>query len=232
MIRQKIGSLLKKLFPQYLFSTRSFAQDGEDVLLYAFFKYKKRGYKGFYVDIGAHHPFRFSNTALFYRKGWKGINIEPTTHLIDLFYKHRKRDINLQAAVSDHSGSLTFFEFNEPALNGFDEKLSLERASMSQYQLISKRDVPVFTLKEILDKHLPENQRIDFFTIDVEGHDLNILKSNDWEKYKPFFILIEGEFNSNNAPDNDIHQFLDARHYRIVGMAKRTLLYRLSDAIL
>lgn len=230
MIRQKIGSLLKTIFPRVLFSTRSFAQDGEDVLLYAFFKYKKRGHKGFYVDIGAHHPFRFSNTALFYRKGWRGINIEPTPHLIRLFYKHRRRDINLQAAVSDQSGSLTFFEFNEPAINGFDEKLSLERASMSQYQLLSKREVPVFTLKDILDKHLPEKQNIDFFTIDVEGHDLNILKSNDWDKYKPSFILIEGEFNSTESPENDIHQFLNARNYKIAGMAKRTLLYRLSES--
>jgi FkbM family methyltransferase len=229
MIRQKIGNLLKTIFPGFLFSTRSFAQDGEDVLLYAFFKYKKRGHKGFYVDIGAHHPFRFSNTALFYRKGWKGINIEPTPHLIKLFHKHRKRDINLQAAVSDQSGSLTFFEFNEPALNGFDEKLSLERASMPQYQLISKRDIPVFTLKDILDRHMPNDQSIDFFTIDVEGHDLNILKSNDWEKYKPTFILIEGEFNSIDFTGNDIHHFLQAQQYKIVGMAKRTLLYRLSD---
>jgi FkbM family methyltransferase len=232
MIRQKIGNLLKAIFPQLLFSTRSFAQDGEDVLLYAFFKYKKRGHKGFYVDIGAHHPFRFSNTALFYRKGWRGINIEPTPHLINLFYRHRKRDINLQAAVSDHSGSLTFFEFNEPALNGFDEKLSLERAAMPQYQLLSKREVPVFTLKEILDKHMPEKQSIDFFTIDVEGHDLNILKSNDWDKYKPSFILIEGEFNSKEVQSNDIHQYLHARNYRIEGMAKRTLLYRLTESIL
>jgi FkbM family methyltransferase len=229
MYRKKIGDLLKTIFPRILFSTRSYAQDGEDVLLYAFYKYKKRGHKGFYVDIGAHHPYRFSNTALFYRKGWRGINIEPTPHLIQLFYKHRKRDTNLQAAVSDQSGSLTFFEFNEPAINGFDEKLSLERANMPQYQLRSKRQVPVFTLKEILDKHLPPNQSIDFFTIDVEGHDLNILKSNDWEKYRPTFILIEGEFNSTNVGGNEIHAFLLAKNYQIAGMAKRTLLYRLDD---
>ena len=226
MFRKKIGDILKFIFPQVMFSTKSFAQDGEDVLLNSFYKYKKRKHKGFYVDIGAHHPFRFSNTAFFYSKGWKGINIEPTPHLIQAFYRHRKRDQNLNIAVSDHAGMLTFFEFNEPAINGFDEKLSMERAQLPQYKLLAKRDIAVYTLKDVLDKHLPKGQQIDFFTIDVEGHDLNILKSNDWQNYKPLFILIEGEFDMESLKGNDIHDYLKERSYKIVAKAKRTLLYK------
>ena len=54
---------------------KSYAQEGEDLILYRMI-YGKID-KGFYVDVGAHHPKRFSNTYFFYRKGWRGINVEP-----------------------------------------------------------------------------------------------------------------------------------------------------------
>ena len=40
---------------------------------------------GFYVDIGAHHPKRFSNTYFFYKRGWSGITVEPNSDAIKLF---------------------------------------------------------------------------------------------------------------------------------------------------
>jgi hypothetical protein len=81
--------------PQHLHKNGSYSQDGEDMVLKVFFYENKRKYEGFYIDVGAHHPFRFSNTAFFYQKGWRGINIEPTPDLIKKFKRYRKRDINL-----------------------------------------------------------------------------------------------------------------------------------------
>jgi FkbM family methyltransferase len=225
-MRKKIGDFLKKVFPKRMFSYRSYAQDGEDVVLYAYYKYKKRNHKGFYIDIGAHHPFRFSNTAFFYERGWCGINIEPTPHLMNAFHKHRKRDNNLNIAVSDSTEKLTFFEFNEPAINGFDEALSMERAQSPQYTLLAKREIDVYTLKDVLDKELPKGQEIDFITIDVEGHDLNILRSNDWDKYLPHFILIEGELAYDSLNTNEIYNYLKDKNYQMVAKTKRTLLFK------
>ena len=225
MLRKIIGNFLKNSLPGIFFSTKSYSQDGEDLLIMSYYKYKNRKHKGFYVDIGAHHPYRFSNTAVFYKKGWRGINIEPTPKLIQLFYKFRKRDINLNIAVSDKQGSLNFYEFNEPSINSFDEKLSLDRSKYPQYKLISKKEIPVYTLSDILNKHLPENQKIDFFSIDVEGHDLNILKSNDWYKYRPRFILIEGEIGNKNHQSSEMHLYLNKLGYSIVGFTKRNYLY-------
>jgi hypothetical protein len=79
----------------------------------------KKKTKGFYIDVGAHHPFRFSNTALFYKKGWQGINIEPDPSLIKNFNKYRTRDINLNFGVANEEKDLNFFIFNEPAFNTF-----------------------------------------------------------------------------------------------------------------
>ncbi len=71
---------------------------------------------GFYVDVGAHHPLRFSNTYKFYKRGWHGINIDAMPGSMDLFNRLRHRDINLERAVSDSKQILTYYAFNEPAL--------------------------------------------------------------------------------------------------------------------
>ncbi|MFM9973057.1 MAG: FkbM family methyltransferase, partial [Beijerinckiaceae bacterium] len=70
---------------------------------------------GFYVDVGAHHPFRFSNTCALYQSGWRGINIDADPALIAAFRRHRGRDINLSLGISDVPGTLAFHVFNEPA---------------------------------------------------------------------------------------------------------------------
>jgi FkbM family methyltransferase len=142
------------------------------------------------------------------------------------FHKHRKRDNNLNIAVSDSNEKLTFFEFNEPAINGFDETLSMERAKSPQYTLLAKREIDVYTLKDVLDKELPKGQEIDFITIDVEGHDLNILRSNDWDKYLPHFILIEGELAYDSLNSNEIYNYLKEKNYQMVAKTKRTLLFK------
>ena len=74
----------------------SYSQDGEDMVLRKIFKNQKMG---FYVDIGAHHPKRFSNTHLLYKKGWKGINIDATPGSMKLFNQLCPRDTNLELGV-------------------------------------------------------------------------------------------------------------------------------------
>src|SRR4030042_4646353 len=59
------------------FKKSHYSQDGEDIVLASFYE-EKPGYKGFYVDVGALNPLRFSNTQYFYEKGWRGINIDAT----------------------------------------------------------------------------------------------------------------------------------------------------------
>ena len=75
----------------------SVSQFGEDKFLEAHFFNQATG---FYVDVGGFHPYMYSNTYLFYRKGWHGINIEPNPASFPAFLKHRRRDINLQLAIS------------------------------------------------------------------------------------------------------------------------------------
>jgi FkbM family methyltransferase len=171
----------------------SYSQEGEDrVLLSLLFKLHggKHLNDGFYVDVGAHHPYRFSNTCLFYKQGWHGINIDAMPGSMSAFQKHRHRDINLESGVGQKAEKLKFFVFNEPALNTFDENLAKARCN-DVWHITSTMDMAVLPLSEILKKNVPKGQKIDFFSIDVEGADLDVLQSNDWEEYRPLVVLAE-----------------------------------------
>ncbi len=205
---------------------KSYSQDGEDVVLASFFEGKK-GYRGFFVDVGAHHPVRFSNTWMLYRKGWRGINIDPTPGSMRRFRWLRSQDVNLEIGVGGESSQLTFYCFNEPALNTFDPILAQQRNTGKPYRIIKEVRVPIEPLRNILDKHLPANQQIDFFTIDVEGLDLEVLRSNDWTRYAPSFVLVEDtEFKPERTGDSDIYKFLKDKGYEIVAVLRRTIIYQ------
>jgi FkbM family methyltransferase len=224
MIKNLLKGLLEYFYPEFLYAKTFFSQDGEDALLASYYEGIK-GYKGFYVDVGAHHPFRFSNTAHFYKRGWKGINIEPTPNLFWAFRRHRKRDINLNIGIAWTRSFMKFYEFDEPALNSFDEKLSLERNNKTNYNIIGERDIEVNSLEDTLNQYLPEGQIIDFMTIDVEGLDIEVLKSNNWNKFRSRFLLVEGEFDAKNLNKSAIFQYLESYNYHLVGRTTRTFLF-------
>ena len=114
----------------------SWSQEGEDLLLKRVFEGQS---VGFYVDIGAHHPKRFSNTYLFYRMGWRGINIDAMPGSMSAFNKIRSRDINIEAGVGEKATQLDYYIFNDPALNGFSSQLSEYReASYDNYEIKRK----------------------------------------------------------------------------------------------
>jgi FkbM family methyltransferase len=202
-----------------------FSQEGEDMILASFFEGKKNG---FYVDVGAHHPKRFSNTYHFYIRGWRGINIDATPGSMKAFRRTRPEDINVEAAVSDRDQSLEFHLFNEPALNTFDPKMAAERDGFLSFKLLRKVSVPTTTLKALLEEHLPSGKQIDFMSIDVEGLDLPVLQSNDWEKFCPTVILAEDTAAKSwsligNSP---ITEYLREWGYEPFASTFRTILYR------
>ncbi|MBB6270100.1 FkbM family methyltransferase [Pedobacter cryoconitis] len=219
---------LKKTFPiDKFFFHRSYSQEGEDMIYRSCFENRKN-YKGFYIDVGAHHPYRFSNTIHFYQNGWKGINIEPTPGAIKLFKIFRRRDINLNIGIDTTAGILPFYCFNEPALNSFDKDISTARsATNTKYKITNVINVKTMPLGEVLATHLPEGQTIDFLNIDAEGFDLEVLKSNNWEKYIPLFIIVEVGIDIQNLADSELYNYLLARNYEMVAKTNRTSFFKL-----
>ena len=181
---------------------------------------------GFYVDVGAHHPRRFSNTYFFYKRGWSGINIEPNHDILAAFQATRSMDINLQLGVSDSKGSITYYSFDEPALNTFDEEIVKSRLTNTQYKLIGKYDVPVVRLDHILAMYLPPNTQIVFLSIDVEGFDFLVLKSNDWECYRPKYVLVEALDSSlEDLMRGEIFEFMKRQQYMLFAKTSNTLFF-------
>jgi FkbM family methyltransferase len=175
-----------RLDDAHAYHVLSFAQEGEDRLLARLLEGTRAG---FYVDVGAHHPQRFSNTYAFYLRGWRGINIDPLPGMRELFDRIRPEDINLETAIGFRS-IRTYFQFAETALNTFDPELSEERVRKG-HRPSARQEIAVVPLADVLDRRVPPGTPIDFLTVDAEGLDLEVLRSNDWRRFRPRFVLAE-----------------------------------------
>jgi|GEM_PF-253966 len=207
------------------YSNESYSQEGEDMILKEYFLNKQGG---IYVDIGAHHPKRFSNTYFFYKNYfWHGINVEPSFGSKKIFDMERPKDINLEVGISSCDGEQDYYIFNDTALNGFSKELSDERDKNTDYYIKEVKKVKVYTLKTILDNNLKDNTDIDFMDIDVEGYELEVLKSNDWQKYRPKILMVEQlNFDFNKLEDDCIYNYLKSVGYEICSKTKRTIFYK------
>jgi len=112
-------------------------------------------------------------------------------------------------------------------LNGFSKELSDSRVKEeNNYHIIFEKDIETSTLEEVLDTNLPRHQEIDFLSIDVEGLDFMVLKSNDFEKYKPKVILIEILGSSlSDIDNNEISILLKKFNYLIYAKAVNTVIF-------
>lgn len=215
---------------KFLFGFRSgikiYSQEGEDLILSRIFDKKV----GFYVDIGAHHPFRYSNTYKLFQSGWSGINIDASPETINLFKRHRPKDINLNLGVSNCDGELEFYQFEDGAYNTFSSDIAKEVLYNKKSKLDRKFLVPVKKIAIILQEHLPFEQTIDVMSIDVEGLDLQVLMSNNWDKFKPKIILVELQWKSvTEVLQSKIYEYLSSKGYVLYSKLVNTSIFVLSD---
>lgn len=233
-IKEKLLNCIPDLFKEAIaneyFSklngTFIFSQEGEDKLLQRFLNNSN---PGIFVDVGAHHPTLINNTYFFYRSGYRGINIDATPGSMKLFNKLRPYDINIEVPISDLQEDIVFYIFNTPELNTFDETKIEYFLKFDGVKLINEVKLKPEKLSSILDKNLHKfnSKYITFFTIDVEGYDLNVLKSNDWNKYKPKYILAEDLFSDIiDTSKSDLTLFLIEHGYRFVAKTYNTAFYK------
>ncbi len=203
---------------KHFLKRKSYAMDGEDLAINLF---NKKRDKGFYVDIGAHHPIQRNNTHLLFKKGWEGINIDVNKFSIDLFNFLRPRDLNLQIAVSDKEGEISFFfqkKFSQ--LNTTDKEIAKENFQ-GKFQ---EKKVKCQTIQNILDNSKYKNKKIDFLNIDVEGAEMKVLNTLNFEIYDPSLICIEilgyremqSEQREKEIKNNEIFKFLVNHGYKKV----------------
>ena len=199
---------------------KSYSQDNEDLFLNEYFE---KISNGFYVDIGCHHPKRFSNTYLLYKKGWKGVNIDANFFAIKLFNLFRSKDENLNAVLSKSKKPVIFYEFNDSALNGIISKHRLEKLERMGYHIRKKSTIFPLTINDIIDKFDLKSKKIHFFKIDIEGLDFEIVSSIPFNEIDIELLMIEKAISKK---DNDIKELLKINHYYVIYETTRNFIFK------
>ena len=201
--------LKEKIYRRY---SISFSKSGDDIQLY---KLINKTEPGVYVDIGAWHPVKASNTYFFYFRGWKGICVDPNPDMALLFQKYRNADTFINKAVGYGKDKLYYMlEESSSSMNTFD--LDFLKENNLEGTIIETKKLNFISLEKLLDENLKVDERLDFFDIDVEGLDLQVLESNNWGKYRPKIIIVETHISLEKDLDSQIVKFLDSVNYRII----------------
>jgi FkbM family methyltransferase len=201
----------------------SYSQSGEDLIMASILCHIKNG---FYVDIGANNPYIQSNTHYFYRRGWCGINIDALPGSMVKFDKVRKKDINLEKAISDKEEMLQYYMFSSSFYNTFSSIAAEKSKNVSKF--IGIKNIQTCKLTDIFDKYIAS--QIDFMSIDVEENELRVLQSNDWSKYRPKIIILE--HHAICLPlikDNPVYKTMISNGYSLFCNTSTNLFYLEND---
>lgn len=201
--------LIQKLFRKSSsrsFHKYSYSQCGEDIIIdYVF---KLRGVQNpSFLDIGANHPYYLNNTAIFYERGCRGVNIEANPDLIKIFTKYRPDDINLNIGISDQESELNFYIMEDNTLSTFS-KTESDFMIKHGKSLAEVRKIKLTTISRIIEERC--NQQFpDFLSIDVEGMDYSILQSINFERSYPKVICVEAAEYSPIGAGERRHEIVD-----------------------
>ena len=199
---------------------------GEDKFIKNYFKNKS---SGFYIDAGCYHPLDGNNTHLLYKKGWNGINFDINFYSIKLFNFLRDRDVNINSGISCKKDKLTMYYRKEiNMLNTLDPKIAKIRFKNGY----KKTSIKVNTLNFFMSKYFKNLKKIDFINIDVEGSEMDVLKSLNFKFHKPQLICVEihnttkiNGVNYKYLKSNSIYKYLINKKYRVVWKKKYSFIF-------
>lgn len=219
--RQILILELKRKYPMVkIFSSSSgyFSQEGQDRIVHDHF-FKGRPI-GFFCDVGANHPVKYNNTKFFEDLGWKGLVFEPLPNMKELWNIERKA-LLFPFAASDVEGELVFSIVSDSEKHG--DMLSFVKETKDSKYIFDTKEILVKTrpLKSVLQENGITS--IDYMSIDVEGHELNVLKGIDFNAVRINVLTIENNPVGNYINGNDeIRRLMLNKNYifwgRIVGL--------------
>jgi len=214
--------LFRKLFLfRKIYLTKSkfhhHSQFAEDISIVRCFP---KTHKGFFVDVGCFHPIKYNNTWKLYKKGWRGINIDIDSIKIEGFNLIRSKDTNVCRAVGNQEGEVHYWK------NGFYSlTASLDDDFVQNKMGYIKKSTQCSRLTSILDDSKYKGQRIDLLSVDAEGHDLEVLRSLDFERYAPLLVAAEAHHALfTEVSKSELYKFLVEKGYCLVGWSGLTLL--------
>ena len=196
----------------------SYSQCGEDKIIEFLLSYMGEKNIGVsYLDIGCNDYKNLSNSYALYKKGVRGVLIDANPIYIDEIKIYRPEDVVLNCGVGAKSSEkMKFYILNTPGLDSFDlESIEEAKRQTPWIEIVDEIEVPVYTLDEIYKKYFASVPTI--VSLDVEGLEMDILKSTNFEKYRPYIFIIETieyrEKISVTNKRNDIIEFMLRNDY-------------------
>ena len=163
-----------------------FSQYYEDYILAHIFRDVP---KGVFIDIGAAHPTHNNMTYHFYKKGWRGISIDPIPAFVKKYNEKRPGDLFVNIGISDEESTLTFYHCGDDCELGTFDQEGAKRHTEKGGVVFSEKLIPVKTIAQVLTEH--PKKHIHFANVDVEGWEQNVLQSFDFKKNRPEIFVIE-----------------------------------------
>jgi FkbM family methyltransferase len=171
-----------------IYYRKSWSQCGEDLILRYLFDLLQIA-RPSYIDIGAHHPWYYNNTYLFYRHGARGVNVEPDPSLYAGLRRGRRHDVNLNIGIGPHEAEMDFYVMSRRTLNTFSASEARKYVEQHGLRIVDTRRIGVQTFAQAVDAHMGRTP--DLVSLDVEGLELDILRSIDFSRYRPHVFCVE-----------------------------------------
>jgi len=184
------GYYLRRFVDLQLHARPGFSQFGEDASVAAFLRNVGRACH-FYLDIGANHPVRHSNTWLFYRDGASGLVVEANPMLARRLRRRRPRDTVVNVGVlPEGSGTMELQIMDFDGLSTMSPEWGERVASTGMARAQRRVTVPVIGINDLLRQHV-SSKPVDFASIDIEGLDFDVLSAWDFDAFRPFLLCAE-----------------------------------------
>lgn len=218
--------------PDQLFGGITYSQSGEDLIIINIFHMNGINNPS-YIDIGAHHPFNISNTALLYLHGSRGINVEANPNLIQAFNLHRHEDINLNCGVGPKSGSFNFYFIDDfSGRNTFSREDAEEFVKLNpKFRIQKVQQISVKTIDDIISDYAG-GKFPDLLSIDAEGWDIDILRSASFDKSRPMVICVEVELNGESDRASRLAGIMRELGYKFYVRTVSNLIFVHHDAMI
>ena len=201
-----------------IFEKETYSQSGEDSILCYLLHVLGIPFESVtYVDLGANHAKEMNNTYFFYKMGGRGVLVEANPQLIPELKFYRNQDIVLNRCIAAETGNFVDFYI----LSG-DGLSTLRHETAKKYmeinpglKIMDQVQVETISYNDLVEQYLGHPPTI--LSIDIEGNELEILRSIDFEKYRPKFIVAEmiGYDTKLNyrSKNEEIKAFLESQGY-------------------
>tara|TARA_Y100000590_G_C15606508_1_gene972134 strand:+ start:581 stop:1300 length:720 start_codon:yes stop_codon:yes gene_type:complete len=195
------------------FPKKTYSQFGEDLFT---LKHFKNSSKGFYVDVGAYHPFFWNNTQLLFNKNWEGINIDINPASVEIFNEARPNDYNINAAVSNKNKKYISY-YTKNIINTMSTTVIGSAKTSFIKNNFDIRKAKCLKLNDIISKTKFKKKKIDFLNIDTEKSEVDVLRSLNFNKYRPKLICIEIHLkNKNYLKSHPTYLYLKKKKYKLI----------------